>query len=274
MYACLIIDDPLLTRNYGFIDYKKLLSLMDKYNFHTSIAFVPYNYNRSEKEVVNLFLDRPDRYSLLIHGCDHTECEFGITDKNQLDRKCKLALSRMERHRELTGIDHDNIVVFPQGSFTVEAAEALKNNGFWAAINSNRVTELGKPGPLCNDLEYISGLPVYPRWYPDNACFSEKLPIFLVEHHKYFKDYSRICTFVSHLNDKFPDLIWTNPGTILKNFGVECKPIETIDIDESPHMKIRARRLLTEFRDNYLDKNETLSRVAYAGKGLIKKFVA
>lgn len=54
-HACIIIDDPLLRENYGFLNYRKLLDLMDKHDFHTSIAFIPWNYNRTDKNLATLF---------------------------------------------------------------------------------------------------------------------------------------------------------------------------------------------------------------------------
>src|SRR5437867_805075 len=42
--ACLVIDDPLLKPSYGFVNYAKLLSLMDRHRFSTNIAFIPWNW--------------------------------------------------------------------------------------------------------------------------------------------------------------------------------------------------------------------------------------
>ena len=46
--ACLVIDDPLLRPTYGFVDYRELLSLMQRYKFSTNIAFIPWNWRRSD----------------------------------------------------------------------------------------------------------------------------------------------------------------------------------------------------------------------------------
>src|SRR5207248_2371937 len=42
--ACLIIDDPLLQSNYGFCDFSKLRDLMERNEFTTNIAFIPWNW--------------------------------------------------------------------------------------------------------------------------------------------------------------------------------------------------------------------------------------
>ena len=57
--ANLTIDDPWLREPYGNLSYSSLLKEMNENNFHTTIAFVPWNYDRSEKEVVELFRNNP-----------------------------------------------------------------------------------------------------------------------------------------------------------------------------------------------------------------------
>ena len=52
--ACLIIDDPLLRPQYGCLNYKKLLEAMKAHNFFTEIAFIPWNYKRSNAKTVRL----------------------------------------------------------------------------------------------------------------------------------------------------------------------------------------------------------------------------
>jgi len=47
-YANLTVDDPWLTEPYGNLSYKGLLEEIKKVNFHTSIAFTPWNFNRSK----------------------------------------------------------------------------------------------------------------------------------------------------------------------------------------------------------------------------------
>lgn len=85
--ACFIVDDPLLRPRYGFLRYDSLLEAMERSNFATSLAFVPWNYNRSCRTTADLVLRRPNRFSLSIHGCDHTKREFGGVDEVLLSRK-------------------------------------------------------------------------------------------------------------------------------------------------------------------------------------------
>jgi len=43
--ACLIVDDPLLRRKYGYFNYREVLELMMRFGFTTNISFIPCNYN-------------------------------------------------------------------------------------------------------------------------------------------------------------------------------------------------------------------------------------
>ena len=47
--ACLIVDDPLLKPRYGFLRFSDALELMDSHNFTTTIAFIPWNWRRTNR---------------------------------------------------------------------------------------------------------------------------------------------------------------------------------------------------------------------------------
>jgi hypothetical protein len=82
--ACLVIDDPVLKSTHGFVNFQELLSLMKRHKFSTNIAFIPWNWRRSSPEVVRLFRENPESYSISVHGCDHTRAEFGSADRQRL----------------------------------------------------------------------------------------------------------------------------------------------------------------------------------------------
>ena len=92
--ASLIIDDPLLKPTHGFVDFQELLSLMKRHNFSTNVAFIPWNWRRSAPEVVRLFRENPEHFSLSVHGCDHTRAEFGSPSRQRLYWKAQQALER------------------------------------------------------------------------------------------------------------------------------------------------------------------------------------
>lgn len=273
IHASIIIDDPLLRENYGYLNYRKLLKLMDVHNFVTTIAFIPWNYNRTEKKIADLFKERPDRFSLCVHGCDHTEGEFGKTDFDYLNGKVKLATARMIEHEKRTGITFDRVMVFPQGIFSDEAMEALRANNYLAAVNTEAL-------PVSGSLS--SSFPFYLRHKPEEAIACVSDPTFIVLHHDYFKHgYERLADFVDEFNARVTNLKWDSVGNIVRCYvsNGEQHHKESVDIDLSGlvingfkrNAKIRMRRYATEFRDNYLSKNDFMLSSARMVKNFISK---
>ena len=192
MHACIIIDDPLLRENYGFLNYRKLLEMMDRHNFYTTIAFIPVNYSRTDEGVAALFRERSDRFSICVHGCDHTGGEFASTDRAYLARKVKLATARMVEHERRTGVPFDRAMVFPQGIFSNAALAALIENGYLAAVNTETQAV---DGPIA------TGFPLFPRYKPEDVPDRLPDPLFIVLHHEYLKGgYGRLTDFVDALN--------------------------------------------------------------------------
>jgi hypothetical protein len=143
-YANLTIDDPWLRQPYGYVDYDGLLQEMDEHNFHTTIAFIPWNYRRSEADVVSLFRNRPDRFSISIHGDNHDHKEFTDYRSRPLARQAdalKQSLARMEQFRALTGIPYDRVMVFPHSIAPLGTLEALKLFGYWGTVNASNVPQ-------------------------------------------------------------------------------------------------------------------------------------
>jgi hypothetical protein len=267
IHACIIIDDPLLRENYGFLNYRKLLSLMDKHNFFTTIAFIPFNYNRTDNKVAALFQERADRFSLCVHGCDHTRGEFAYKDFHYLDHKVQLATARMIEHEQRTGIPFDRVMVFPQGKFSNAAMKALKKNNYLGAVNTEATPV---DGPI------VSDFPFFLRFKPEHVMDCVCEPAFIVLHHEYFKNgYDRLTDFVDALNSKQKTIKWDSAGNILRDYvsakkinnssprvqdgrlkGIDLKGYKFYGWKEN--MKIRMRRYASEFRDNYLSKNDLL----------------
>lgn len=253
--ASIILDDPLLREDYGFLNYRKLLDLMDRHNFHTTIAFIPWNYNRTDKNIATLFRERPDRFSLCVHGCDHTGGEFAKTDYQYLEGKIRLATTRMTEHEKRTGIPFDRVMVFPQGKFSNEAMEGLKRNHYLAAVNTEK-------NPVNGLLS--SDFPLFIRYRPEdmNASYN---PAFVVVHHDYFRDgYKKMAEFVDRLNAS--GVKWESVGNIIRRY------VSTKETNDTPGMdlsglkvngykecfKIAMRRYASEFRDNHLSRNGCL----------------
>jgi hypothetical protein len=228
-----IIDDPPLKRSYGYLNYRDLVSKMDKADFASTIAFIPWNYRRIDKEVAQLFQERPDRLSLCVHGCDHTGGEFSSTDLAALNSKVQLASARMKSLNRQSGLSYSKAMVFPQGRFSTEALAALKSNNYIAAINSSALAaHSGAKAPLTLGhflqpaITRYGGFPVFLRRYPGaSEQFAFDLffgkPLLAVEHHSYLKDGgARLAEFISRLN-LFDSLQWTGLHEILTKSHLE-----------------------------------------------------
>ena len=227
--ACLIIDDPLLKARYGFVRFRDLLALMKQLGFSTSIAFIPWNWRRSDSKVVRLFKDSPGYYSLCVHGCDHTAGEFNTSDRQWLRATTFEALRRMSLHVKRTGLAYDNIMVFPQGAFSEQAIFELKRAGFDAVVN----TEINSDPLLRRRLRISDAwdvavmayddFPIYSRRYPDqgieNFAFDLLLgkPCLAVIHHDFCGNgYSRLVQFINQLNALKVPLAWRCLGDVVK----------------------------------------------------------
>ena len=154
-YANFTIDDPWLTQPYGNLDYDALLAEMDRRNFHTTIAFIPWNFDRSEHRVVSLVLKHPERFSICMHGNNHAHREFGDYERNPLTQQIadiKQGIARMERFHNLTGIPYDRFMVFPHAVAPEATFTLLTSYGFSGTANSSNVPLNTRPP---NDLRSL-----------------------------------------------------------------------------------------------------------------------
>jgi len=198
--ACLIIDDPLLKARYGFCDFVNLSDLMQRHRFTTNIAFIPWNWRRTSRAAADFFRSQPEHFSVSVHGCDHVAEEFGSPSPKALHDRARLAQSRMRNHEIRTGIQYDPVMVFPQGVFSSRTPEALKRNGFLAAVNTETApVDSQNAHTRLRDLWDVAimsyaGFPIFTRRYAshglENFAFDLLLgkPCFIVAHHDFFKD--------------------------------------------------------------------------------------
>ena len=141
-YANLTIDDAWLREPYGFLSYKNLLAEMEAHDFHTTIAFIPWNYDRSQPEVVDLLRAHPDRFSISVHGDNHDHKEFTDYRTRPLTLQVEAmeqSLARMERFRALTGLSYDRVMIFPHSIAPEATLAALKQVGYLATVNSSNI---------------------------------------------------------------------------------------------------------------------------------------
>jgi len=221
-HASIVIDDPLLRRDYGYLNFETLLHLMERNNFHTTIAFIPHNYRRNSARIVRMFRENPNRFAICFHGNDHTRSEFASTDTAQINTMLAIAEKRMKMHEQTTGLHCDRVMVFPQGAFSVEAMEVLKSRNFHAAVNTVR-HPMGQPVPLTiADLAQpavlrYGGFPLFLRTsikgtksqdVAFNLFFGR--PVLIVEHHDVFRRAESLAEMALTINSIAPEIHWSN----------------------------------------------------------------
>jgi hypothetical protein len=227
--AVFTIDDPLLQKSYGFLNYARIAEEMDKHNFNCTLAFIPWNYKRTDPSVAKLITDRSDRFSLCVHGCEHTKGEFATTSVSELSWRIHVATQQMNAHQRSTGVPYAAVMVFPQGKFSSVSLNVLKGHNYLAAVNSSAKPQDLKDahGLTVGDLlmpavTQFGSFPLFRRRYPNNvADFALDLfvgrPALLVEHHGYFRQgYEKIGSFARQVSALSPDLRWMGLGELLK----------------------------------------------------------
>jgi hypothetical protein len=228
-HASIIIDDPLLQRHYGCLNFEFLLRLTQKYNFHTTIAFIPHNYKRNSARITRMFREHSDRLSICFHGNDHTAAELASTDTALLNAMLGIAEERMNAHEQTTGLRCGKVMVFPQGRFSVEAMKVLKCRNFHAAVNTVHAP-IGQQFPLTIAdfaqpavLRY-GGFPLFIRTYVNktqtqdiafNLFFGR--PVLIVEHHDIFRQHESLVDVVQKVNSIAPGICWSNLETAVDN---------------------------------------------------------
>ena len=227
-HASIIIDDPLLRRNYGYLNFESLLRLMGDHNFHTTISFIPRNYRRNSARIIRMFRENPHRLSICFHGNDHTEAELASTDTALLNRILGIAEERMKVHERVTGLHCDRVMVFPQDNYSVEAMEVLKSRNFHAASSSPN--PVGRPVPLrIADLAQpavlrYGGIPLFIRNFIKdtqsqdiafNLFFGR--PILIADHHDTFKHPRPLLEAVQKINSIAPGISWSNLESVVDN---------------------------------------------------------
>ncbi len=243
-YANLTIDDPWLIEPYGHLNYKRLLEEMGDHNFHTTIAFIPWNYDHSEPDIVSLFRDNPDRFSICIHGNNHDHYEFYKYEKvlgdpwpakplDVQEGNIKQALARMGKFRNLTALSYDRVMVFPHGIAPARTLGLLKKHNFIATVNTGNVP-LGSHEPadaLCR-LKQVTlkfeNFPSLNRYTPNRTQSDIAIDLFLdnpilfYAHHDFFEDGIDAFNETADMVNKIqPDIKWKSLGHICQQLYLE-----------------------------------------------------
>jgi hypothetical protein len=135
----------------------------------------------------------------------------------------------MGKHVVRTQIQHDPIMVFPQGVFSSHCPAVLKQTGFVAAVNTEIApVDLAGATTLVRDvwdtaiLRYGS-FAIYTRRYPhhgvENFAFDLLLgkPCFIVTHHEYFRDGGdALVALIEQLRALNAPLHWRSPREVVR----------------------------------------------------------
>src|SRR5206468_4966700 len=183
------------------------------------------------------------RVASSIHDLNHRKRGCGDAAAAPLESEARASRARMAKHRELTGVPFDNVMVFPQGTFSTAALRAMKQAGFLAAVNSTpfpiddppeklRVRDLLSPAVTRH-----SSLPLFLRHYPTRlAEFALDLflgkPALMVEHHDYFRHgYQQLEAFAAQINHLNDTIYWCGLEEIARNsFLWRTDAAEIVDV--------------------------------------------
>jgi hypothetical protein len=267
-HATVIVDDPLLRASYGFLNFDRLLGMMNQYNFQTTVAFIPYNFRRSSPRIAKMFRENCGRLSICFHGNDHTEAEFAISDKSSLNTMVQFAERRMEAHEALTGVHCERVMVFPQGKFSIDAMDVLKSRNFAAAINTTplpwrqetilSISDIAQPAIL-----RYAGFPLFHRRYSEHTqdfeiafdLFFGK-PVLIVEHHDVFRNPQRLLDAVARVNAVSPEIHWSTAGAAVSRSilqkcesGGSCRVRAYSHSVQVSNMAECGRRFIIEWHD-------------------------
>lgn len=247
-FANLTIDDPWLLDAYGHFDYARILEQMALANYHTTIAFVPWNYDRSERDAVEIVKANPQRFSVCVHGNNHNHREFYRYEAQPGDQEkpCSLAeqtahirqaLRRMELFTAQTDIPYEPVMVFPHAIAPTETLAVLKSYNFLATANSGHVP-LGAEPPsdptfaFCNlSLDYANFAsfnrfapapdPYAPkgRTLADIALdgFLQNPLLFFIHHEFYSEGPQAFNSYAQQVNQQIPEVRWVGLAEVARH---------------------------------------------------------
>jgi hypothetical protein len=228
-YANLTIDDPKLVNPYGYLDYFDLLPEMMNHNFHTTIAFIPKNYLTSEEDVIELFLEYPEYYSLAQHGNNHDGYEFCFYTWEPIDSMCQIyqnwwcdssvahprsleeqeadiveGLTRLLEHEKITGVPFSRVMIFPFGISPSPTLKILKKYNYLATINGSSTKEVPigsaypsdwdfRMRPACMSFEYFPSVLRYSYiYYVENYFYRNVFDLFIDKPHLLFSHHHQL----------------------------------------------------------------------------------
>lgn len=164
-YANLTMDGAALEAVYENLDYAALLQQMEEHDFHTTIALPPVQAENSDTSVLSLFLESPDRYSLVQNGNNRDGYEFYQYEVEEAasseyparpffeqETDIKEGLERMLAFEQQTTVPSSRVMVFPYGISPAPTFTLLKELNYLATVNAQGVP-LGETRPTDWDFD-------------------------------------------------------------------------------------------------------------------------
>ena len=123
--AGIVIDDPLLKKKNGFIDFEKFARIGPPGPTHTtSLLRSSLGTNgAAASEEVKLFLDYSDCFSICVHGCDHTQkrIRVGRLRWSAAEKLCRPGTNGSSRPPNRPRDRMRSVMVCPQEKYSLEA---------------------------------------------------------------------------------------------------------------------------------------------------------
>jgi hypothetical protein len=280
-YANLTIDDAWLAEPYGHLNFYSLLVEMEKHNFHTTIGFIPWNFDRGDKAAISLVRAHPTQYSVSIHGDNHDHMEFcqrtwdgqlrPLPDGEQAAR-LRQAIARMERFRALTGIPYDRFMIFPHERFPAATLRFLKKYNYDAMANEGLVP-LDRQQPKGDRLPTAvsTSFENFPSLWRRSAekpfdeyalaidAFLER-PLLFYVHHRYFaagaNAFDSTADFINRID---PEVKWTGLGNVAQHsYKMRERPDHNFDVLATT-ADLRLRNSSSSNRKYYIVKDENFA---------------
>ncbi len=239
-YANFTIDDPWLRQPYGYVNYEQLVQHARAHNFHATIAFIPWNFERSQSSVVSLFRENADKLSISIHGNNHVHQEFGPLGSHPLSEQVenmRQGLARMEKFSALTHIPYDPVFIFPHSISPEATFSELRKNQYLGTANSLNVpSDVAAPegadyalrtatlrfGDFPSLRRYSAEADLPPAQFAIDAFLGN--PILLYAHESFFAScmgaFDKAADLVNRLQ---PATRWNSLGAIVKHLYLEKK---------------------------------------------------
>lgn len=242
-YANFTLDDPPLQTLPTGADYAGILQHAIAHNFHFTLAFVPSNYDSVDPAVASLFIQNPDRFSLVQHGNNHDGYEFykyttqpgdPYPARPLADQEADIVegMARMQALSQSTGLPYAHTMIFPFNISPADTLTLLKKYNFQATINSQDYPLGGARAWTWNSYAYpaemeYNDFAVIKRYGPDSEPFPLDLfvdkPVFMYEHPPYFatRGAGAFDGVADSINALQGDVEWRSLDYIMKHLDME-----------------------------------------------------